>query len=84
MLSEKNICINVCILIIVKIKDPHEVKNQRAKAKGSPQLMKYVQDVIRCIISRWKVALGAPDRINITFILHDTRLCQLDVKITNN
>ena len=38
----------------------------------------------RCIISNWEVALGAPDRVNIPCLMHDTRLCQLDVKMTNN
>ena len=27
---------------------------------------------------------GAPDRVNIPCLMHDTRLCQLDVKKTNN
>ena len=30
------------------------------------------------------VVLGAPDRVNIPCLMHDTRLCQLDVKMTNN
>ena len=30
------------------------------------------------------MVLGAPDRVNIPCLLHDTHLCQLDVKITNN
>ena len=28
--------------------------------------------------------LGAPDRVSIPCLMHDTRLCQLDVKMTNN
>ena len=32
----------------------------------------------------WEVVLGAPDRVNIPCLMHDTRLCQLDVKMTNN
>ena len=28
--------------------------------------------------------LGAPDRVNIPCLIHDTRLCQLDVKMTRN
>ena len=31
-----------------------------------------------------EVVIGAPDRINILCLMHDTRLCQLDVKMTNN
>ena len=31
-----------------------------------------------------KVVLGAPDRVNIPCLMYDTRLCQLDVKMTNN
>ena len=27
---------------------------------------------------------GAPDRVNIPCFMHDTHLCQLDVKMTNN
>ena len=30
------------------------------------------------------MVLGAPDRVNIPCLMHDTRLCQLDVKMTNN
>ena len=36
------------------------------------------------IISVWEVVLGAPDRVNILCLVHDTRLCQLDVKMSNN
>ena len=28
--------------------------------------------------------LGARDRVNIPCLMHDTRLCQIDVKMTNN
>ena len=31
-----------------------------------------------------EVVLGAPDRVIIPCLMHDTRLCQLDVKMTNN
>ena len=27
---------------------------------------------------------GAPDRVNIPCIMHDTRLCQIDYKMKNN
>ena len=37
----------------------------------------------RCKISEWKVVLGAPDRVNIPCLVHDTCLCQLDDKMTN-
>ena len=33
---------------------------------------------------KWAVVLGAPDRVNIPCPMHDTRLCQLDVTMTNN
>ena len=36
-------CINVCI---IKIQVRHEVKNQRAIAERTSQIMKYAQDVI--------------------------------------
>ena len=38
----------------------------------------------RCKISEWEVALGAPDRVNITGFMHDICLCQICGKITNN
>ena len=38
----------------------------------------------RCKISKWKVVLGALDRVNISCLMHDIRLSQLDAKITNN
>ena len=28
--------------------------------------------------------LGAPDKVNIPYLMHGTRLCQLDVIMTNN
>ena len=27
---------------------------------------------------------GAPDKVNIPCPMHDTHLCQLDIKMTNN
>ena len=33
---------------------------------------------------KWEVVLGAPDRVNIPCLMHDTRLCQFDVKMTND
>ena len=33
---------------------------------------------------KWEVELGAQDRLNIPCLMYDTRLCQLDVKMTNN
>ena len=44
-LSDKNICINVCI-IKIHVPRAHEVKNQRVIAKRTSQIMKYGQDVI--------------------------------------
>ena len=38
----------------------------------------------RCKISEWEVVLGAPDRVNAPCHKHGTRLCQIDVKTTNN
>ena len=38
----------------------------------------------RCKIPEWEVVLGAPERVNIHCLMHGTRLCQLDVKMTNN
>ena len=35
-------------------------------------------------LSKWEVVLGAPYRVNIPCLMHDTCLCQLDVKMTNN
>ena len=31
-----------------------------------------------------EVIQGAPDRVNIPCLMHDTCLCQLDAKMTNN
>ena len=31
-----------------------------------------------------QMVVGAPDRVNITCLGHDTRLCQIDVNMTNN
>ena len=36
------------------------------------------------IYPKWVVVIDAPDGVNITCLMHDTRLCQLDVKETNN
>ena len=33
---------------------------------------------------KWEVELGAQDRVNILCLMHDTRFCQLDVKVTND
>ena len=44
------------------------------------QIMKNGQDVIIQMGS----GVRAPDRVNIPCLMHDTRLCQLDVKMTNN
>ena len=37
-----------------------------------------------CIISKWEVVLGAPDRGNILCLMHDTHLCPLDVQMPDN
>ena len=56
------------------------LRNLRAKAKRNSQIM--VMD--RCKISVLEVVLGAPDRVNIACLMHDTRLCQMNVTMTNN
>ena len=35
-------------------------------------------------LSKWEVVQGAPDRVNIPCLMHDTHLCQIDVKMTYN
>ena len=35
-------------------------------------------------LSKWEVVLCAPDRKNTPCLMGDTRLCQLDIKMTNN
>ena len=37
---------------------------------------------VKC--SKYEVVLGAPDRVNIPCLMHNTRLCQTDVKMTND
>ena len=68
----------------IQVPRPHVVKNQHVIAKRTSQIMKYGQDVI---IQKWtddNIQNGAPDRVDIPCLMHDTRLCQLDVKMTNN
>ena len=38
----------------------------------------------KCKISDWEVVLSAPDRVITHCLMHDTRLCQLVDKMTNN
>ena len=38
----------------------------------------------KMLISKWEVVLGVRDRVNIPCLMHDTRLCQYDVKMTND
>ena len=38
--------------------------------------------MVRCRMSKWEVALGAPDRVIIPCPMHDSHLCQRDVKMT--
>ena len=38
----------------------------------------------RCKISEWEGVVGAPDRVNIPWFMHDDRLCQMDVNMRNN
>ena len=35
-------------------------------------------------LSKWEVVLSAPDRVNIPYFMPDTRLCKLDVEMTND
>ena len=72
---------------IINIYVPLEVKNQRAIAKRTSQILKYGDVIIQngqIKLSKWEVVLGAPDRVNIPCLVHDNRLCQLDVRMTNN
>ena len=36
------------------------------------------------VIVQMGTGMGAPDRVNIPCLMHHTRLCQFDVKMTNN
>ena len=36
--------------------------------------------MVRCKISEWQVVQGDPDRVTILCLMHDTHLCQFDVK----
>ena len=38
----------------------------------------------KCKIFESELALGDPDRVSIPCLIHDTRLCKIDVKMTNN
>ena len=44
--------------------------------EDSPNNVKWT----RCSYPEWEVVIGAPDKVNIHCLMHDTRLCQLDVK----
>ena len=50
------------------------------KPRGPPQQCK--MDYMPA--SKWEVAPSAPDRANTPRPMHDTRLCQQDVKMTND
>ena len=63
---------------IINIQVLHEVKILRAIT------MRTDVNWTRCTYPKWEVVLAAPHRVNIPCIMHDTRLCQIDVKITNN
>ena len=73
----------------IQVPRAHEVKNQCVISKRTSQIMKHGQDVI---IQKWKdvyypkwevvLPVGAPDRVNIPFLMHDTRLCQMYVEMT--
>ena len=36
----------------------------------------------RCKVFKWEVVPGDPYRVNIPCVMHDTRLCQIDVKMS--
>ena len=57
----------------------HTHKRTHNKHTHTP---KYINT--RFTYPKWEVVLGARDRINIPFLMHDCRLCQLDVEMTNN
>ena len=38
----------------------------------------------KMLLSKWEQVLGDPDRVNITCLMQNTRLSQLNVKMTNN
>ena len=63
----------LCECMFIHVPRAHEVKNQRVIAKRTSQIMKYGQDVI---IQKRTDDNGAPDRVNIPCLMHDTRLCQ--------
>ena len=70
------VCVCVCVCVcIINIRVRHEVKYQRGL------IMKNGQDVYNQMRSG---TIGAPDRVNIPRLMHDTRLYQLDIKMTNN
>ena len=39
---------------------------------------------LRYKISKLEVVLGAPDRVNIPCLMHDTRICLIYIALTNN
>ena len=38
-----------------------------------------INEIDRCKISEWEVVLGAPDKVKIPCLMHDTHLCLFDV-----
>ena len=42
------------------------------------------KEMNRFKISVWEVVLGAPDRVDIPWFMHDTLICQIDLIMTNN
>ena len=55
-------------------------QKQHALVKRTSQIMKNGQDVFIQLGS----GPGAPDRVNIPCLMHDTYLCQIDVKLSKN
>ena len=56
------------------------------RSKMNEQLLRGLpnnKEWTRCKYLKWEVVLAAPDRVNIPCPMHDTRLCQIDVKMTN-
>ena len=59
-------CVCVCVCVA------HEVKNQHAVVMSTSQIMLNGKDV-HIQIGKWYY-IGAPDRVNIPCLMHDTTL----------
>ena len=68
---------NILYACIIDIEVPHEVKCQRAFNRTS-QIMKNRQDVNTHMRNG---TIGAPDRVNIPCLMHNTRLCHTNSEV---